>query len=133
MLGGVSTIRAFGQQNVFIVENQRRIDRNQMCYLPAISVNRWLAVRLGSFSFIYKDAGLIIYRGIGSFVNTTLSTVGMYSSCHQGSQCWLSWSRALLRTEYYEFSGTLHFSFVLVNVYAYRLNTVLELVCEVCK
>ncbi|KAF8586432.1 metal resistance protein YCF1 [Ramaria rubella] len=45
-LAGVSTIRAFGQQQIFISENQRRIDRNQMCFLPAISVNRWLAVRL---------------------------------------------------------------------------------------
>lgn len=46
-LNGVSTIRAFAQQAVFIRDTQLRIDRNQMCYLPAISVNRWLAVRLG--------------------------------------------------------------------------------------
>lgn len=46
-LNGLSTIRAFGQQKIFILENHRRINRNQMCYLPAISVNRWLAIRLG--------------------------------------------------------------------------------------
>ncbi|KAG6844742.1 hypothetical protein H0H87_004074 [Tephrocybe sp. NHM501043] len=45
-LAGLSTIRAFGQQSLFIAANQRRIDRNQICYLPSISVNRWLAVRL---------------------------------------------------------------------------------------
>ncbi|GJJ11410.1 hypothetical protein Clacol_005643 [Clathrus columnatus] len=45
-LNGVSTIRAFAQQTVFAHENQLRIDRNQMCYLPSISVNRWLAIRL---------------------------------------------------------------------------------------
>jgi ABC-type multidrug transport system fused ATPase/permease subunit len=45
-LAGLSTIRAFSQQSVFIANNQRRIDRNQICYLPSISVNRWLAVRL---------------------------------------------------------------------------------------
>ncbi|KAG2139678.1 ABC transporter type 1, transmembrane domain-containing protein [Suillus clintonianus] len=45
-LAGISTIRAFDQQSVFIASNARRIDRNQLCYLPSTSVNRWLAVRL---------------------------------------------------------------------------------------
>ncbi len=45
-LNGLSTIRAFGQQQLFISNNERRVDRNQICYLPSISVNRWLAVRL---------------------------------------------------------------------------------------
>ncbi|KAI9464554.1 P-loop containing nucleoside triphosphate hydrolase protein [Lactarius psammicola] len=45
-LSGLSTIRAFGQQAVFAEINERRVDRNQMCYLPSTSVNRWLAVRL---------------------------------------------------------------------------------------
>ena len=45
-LNGLSTIRAFNQQSVFIATNERRVDRNQICYLPSISVNRWLAVRL---------------------------------------------------------------------------------------
>ncbi|CAE6434162.1 unnamed protein product [Rhizoctonia solani] len=51
-LGGLSTIRAFGQQAVFMAQNEAKLDRNQMVYLPAVSVNRWLAVRLellGSF------------------------------------------------------------------------------------
>ncbi|CAE6457349.1 unnamed protein product [Rhizoctonia solani] len=51
-LGGLSTIRAFGQQSVFMTQNEAKLDRNQMVYLPAVSVNRWLAVRLellGSF------------------------------------------------------------------------------------
>ncbi|CDO77661.1 hypothetical protein BN946_scf184969.g12 [Trametes cinnabarina] len=45
-LNGLSTIRAFSQQHLFIANNERRVDRNQICYLPSISVNRWLAVRL---------------------------------------------------------------------------------------
>jgi hypothetical protein len=45
-LAGLSTIRAFHQQAIFVQNNQHRIDRNQICYLPSISVNRWLAVRL---------------------------------------------------------------------------------------
>ncbi|KAI0080155.1 metal resistance protein YCF1 [Panus rudis PR-1116 ss-1] len=45
-LNGLSTIRAFSQQSIFISNEERRVDRNQICYLPSISVNRWLAVRL---------------------------------------------------------------------------------------
>ncbi|KAH7904260.1 P-loop containing nucleoside triphosphate hydrolase protein, partial [Hygrophoropsis aurantiaca] len=45
-LSGLSTIRAYNQQSNFIANNARRIDRNQMCYLPSTAVNRWLAVRL---------------------------------------------------------------------------------------
>jgi ABC-type multidrug transport system fused ATPase/permease subunit len=45
-LSGLSTIRAFNQQAIFTEINERRVDRNQMCYLPSTSVNRWLAVRL---------------------------------------------------------------------------------------
>lgn len=33
-LNGLSTIRAFGQQQLFISNNERRVDRNQICYLP---------------------------------------------------------------------------------------------------
>jgi len=45
-LTGLSTIRAFNQQAIFTEINERRVDRNQMCYLPSTTVNRWLAVRL---------------------------------------------------------------------------------------
>lgn len=45
-LNGLSTIRAFNQQAIFTEINERRVDRNQMCYVPSTTVNRWLAVRL---------------------------------------------------------------------------------------
>lgn len=45
-LSGLSTIRAYGQQEVFQANSLRRLDRNQMCYYASISVNRWLTVRL---------------------------------------------------------------------------------------
>ncbi|KAJ7583390.1 ABC transporter type 1, transmembrane domain-containing protein [Mycena floridula] len=45
-LAGLSTIRAFNQQGLFTATNQRKVDRNQICYLSSISVNRWLAIRL---------------------------------------------------------------------------------------
>lgn len=43
---GVSTIRAFGEQERYINESERKVDLNQVCYYPSIIANRWLAVRL---------------------------------------------------------------------------------------
>lgn len=45
-LGGVSTIRAFRQQQRFELENEWRVDANLKAYFPSVSANRWLAVRL---------------------------------------------------------------------------------------
>jgi ATP-binding cassette, subfamily C (CFTR/MRP), member 1 len=45
-LGGISTIRAYRQQNRFQLENEWRIDANLKAYFPSISANRWLAIRL---------------------------------------------------------------------------------------
>ncbi|TIC23626.1 hypothetical protein E3Q12_01940 [Wallemia mellicola] len=45
-LGGLPTIRAFRQQSRFIASETLRMDRNLMASLPAMSINRWLAMRL---------------------------------------------------------------------------------------
>lgn len=45
-LGGLSTIRAYRQQDRFEHENEWRVDANLRAYFPSISANRWLAVRL---------------------------------------------------------------------------------------
>ncbi|CAN7993271.1 unnamed protein product [Ixodes pacificus] len=45
-LSGVSTIRAYGAQERFVLESNHRVDYNQMCYYPSTISNRWLAVRL---------------------------------------------------------------------------------------
>ncbi|EFW99233.1 ABC metal ion transporter [Grosmannia clavigera kw1407] len=45
-LGGTSTIRAYGQQKRFEMENEWRMDANLRAFFPSISSNRWLAVRL---------------------------------------------------------------------------------------
>ncbi|RPA87355.1 hypothetical protein BJ508DRAFT_357771 [Ascobolus immersus RN42] len=45
-LGGISTIRAYGQQRRFESDNEWRIDSNLKAYFPSINANRWLAVRL---------------------------------------------------------------------------------------
>lgn len=61
-LGGISTIRAYRQENRFALENEWRMDANLRAYFPSISANRWLAVRLefiGSI-IILAAAGLAI-------------------------------------------------------------------------
>ncbi|XP_006462121.1 hypothetical protein AGABI2DRAFT_151707 [Agaricus bisporus var. bisporus H97] len=69
-LAGLSTIRAFHQQSIFIQHNQYRIDRNQICYLPSISVNRWLAVRL-------EFVGALIILCVSCLAVTALITSGV--------------------------------------------------------
>nr|UYV50462.1 YCF1 [Agaricus brasiliensis] len=69
-LAGLSTIRAFHQQPIFIQHNQYRIDRNQICYLPSISVNRWLAVRL-------ELVGALIILCVSTLAMTALVTSGV--------------------------------------------------------
>ncbi|KAG6899872.1 hypothetical protein C0993_005842 [Termitomyces sp. T159_Od127] len=69
-LAGLSTIRAFNQQSLFMSANQQRIDRNQICYLPSISVNRWLAVRL-------EFVGAMIILIVALLAMTALITTGV--------------------------------------------------------
>lgn len=85
-LGGLAVIRAFGQQSRFIATSEARVDRNQQCYLPSVTANRWLAVRIeavgsviiflaSSLAVLLKtrngnmDAGLL-----GLMMSQTLST-----------------------------------------------------------
>ncbi|KAJ2726275.1 hypothetical protein GGI07_000752, partial [Coemansia sp. Benny D115] len=75
-IGGVSTIRAYGQQSRFVVENEHRLDKNIRVYYTYISLNRWLTLRLETLGntvmlgttllaiislhyFGYGDAGLV--------------------------------------------------------------------------
>ncbi|KAM6496895.1 metal resistance protein YCF1 [Amanita muscaria] len=68
-LAGVSSIRAFNQQSVFMTNNQLRLDRNQICYLPSIYVNRWLAVRLefvgATMLFVVATLAIVALRTTG--------------------------------------------------------------------
>ncbi|OAX83617.1 hypothetical protein ACJ72_02017 [Emergomyces africanus] len=66
-LGGISTIRAFRQQERFSKENEYRMDANLRAYYPSISANRWLAVRL---EFI----GSVIILAAASFPILSVAT-----------------------------------------------------------
>jgi len=69
-LNGLSTIHAFRQQTIFTQNNHFRIDRNQICYLPSISVNRWLAVRL-------EFVGALIILTVSLLAMAALITTGV--------------------------------------------------------
>ncbi|KAF8202113.1 multidrug resistance-associated ABC transporter [Pholiota molesta] len=69
-LAGLSTIRAFHQETIFVAANQKRIDHNQICYLPSISVNRWLSVRL-------EFVGALIILIVAFLAMSALITTGV--------------------------------------------------------
>lgn len=66
-LGGISTIRAYGQQERFSMENEWRVDANLRAYFPSINANRWLAVRL-------EFLGSLIILGAASFAIIAVSS-----------------------------------------------------------
>jgi ATP-binding cassette, subfamily C (CFTR/MRP), member 1 len=66
-LSGVSTIRAYKQENRFIRTNEDRVDYNQRAYYPSVASNRWLAVRLELIgSFIVFGSALFAVLTVGS-------------------------------------------------------------------
>lgn len=85
-LGGLTTIRAYEKTASFTDAFEARVDRNQMCYFPAITCNRWLAVRiemLGSsvifFAstaavFMVTTSGAISAGLLGLMLSQVLST-----------------------------------------------------------
>ena len=49
---GVSSIRAYGVQDKFISESNRRIDINNSCFYSSFTATRWLSIRLEFFGYI---------------------------------------------------------------------------------
>jgi ABC-type multidrug transport system fused ATPase/permease subunit len=80
-LGGITTIRAFRQQQRFELENEWRVDANLRAYFPSISANRWLAVRLEFIGgvVILAAAGLSIIS-VSNHSGLTEGTVGLAMS-----------------------------------------------------
>lgn len=65
---GVQAIRAFNQQERFILESERKVDLNQVCYYPGIVSNRWLAVRLemiGNSIIFFAAMFAVLSKGPG--------------------------------------------------------------------
>ncbi|EAW12826.1 ATP-binding cassette glutathione S-conjugate transporter YCF1 [Aspergillus clavatus NRRL 1] len=79
-LGGISTIRAYRQQDRFTLENEWRMDANLRAYFPSISANRWLAVRLefiGSVVILASAALSIVSVATGSLLSSGMVGLAM--------------------------------------------------------
>ncbi|KAL8667629.1 MAG: hypothetical protein Q9202_000484 [Teloschistes flavicans] len=79
-LGGMTTIRAYRQQDRFALENEWRVDENLRAYFPSISANRWLAVRLefiGSFIILAAAGFAIISVATGSGLSAGMVGLAM--------------------------------------------------------
>ncbi|KAK8748981.1 hypothetical protein OTU49_015623 [Cherax quadricarinatus] len=63
---GASTIRAYSKEQEFILESEKKVDLNQVCYFPSVMANRWLAVRLETIGNILTfSAALFAVMGRG--------------------------------------------------------------------
>jgi ABC-type multidrug transport system fused ATPase/permease subunit len=56
-LNGVSTIRALKLQNLFATISMEKIDDNSRAYIPFITSNRWLGLRLGFVGVLLTASG----------------------------------------------------------------------------
>ena len=79
-LGGITTIRAYRQQQRFALENEWRVDANLRAYFPSMNANRWLAVRLefiGSFIIFAAASFAIISVATGSELSAGMVGLAM--------------------------------------------------------
>ncbi|PNP80958.1 hypothetical protein FNYG_05425 [Fusarium nygamai] len=95
-LGGLTTIRAYSQQERFSLESERLLDANIKAYVLSITANRWLGVRLefiGSI-IILSAAGLALARlSLGSHLSAGMAGL-MISYALQITQSFSSLVRA---------------------------------------
>lgn len=73
---GASSIRAYHQQERFVVESNNRVDHNQVAYYPSICANRWLAIRLeflGNLIILFAALFAAIQRNYGDQINLPIS------------------------------------------------------------
>lgn len=92
-LGGLGTIRAFGQIAHFVDSADARVDRNQECYLPSVTCNRWLAVRiemLGSTVILLSSTLAVAIKANGGRMNAGL--LGMMLSQALNTTQALNWT-----------------------------------------
>lgn len=59
-LSGLATIRAYGEQNVFLAQNVHKVDTENRAYLLTVFNQRWLGIRLDFFGAILSFVVAII-------------------------------------------------------------------------
>jgi ABC-type multidrug transport system fused ATPase/permease subunit len=80
-LGGISTIRAYRQEERFSLESEWRMDANLRAYFPSISANRWLAVRLEFIgSVIILASALLSIIAVATGTKISAGSVGLAMS-----------------------------------------------------
>ncbi|KAL5019773.1 hypothetical protein ScPMuIL_002665 [Solemya velum] len=75
-ISGASTIRAYGQQDRFIDESLKRVDKNSIFYFAGIASNRWLGFRLefiGNFIVLAAALFAVISDVSGGMVGLSVS------------------------------------------------------------
>ncbi|CED82203.1 metal resistance protein ycf1 [Phaffia rhodozyma] len=101
-LSGLSSIRAYSQTARFSAHNEAFLDRNNACYLPSVSVNRWLAVRLEFLgSLIMLAAALVSVVALIVSRNVDAGLVGLmmsYAVSVTGSLNWVVRSASEVET-----------------------------------
>ncbi|TYJ52875.1 hypothetical protein B9479_006510 [Cryptococcus floricola] len=92
-LTGLAVIRGYGQKERFIANNEARVDRNQACYMPAMTINRWLAVRLEALgSLLMFSTALVSVAALVNSSGVDAGLVGLmmsYTISVTGSLNWL--------------------------------------------
>lgn len=92
-LGGIATIRAYRQQQRFLLESEWRVDSNLKAFFPSISANRWLAIRLEFLGavVIFAAAGFsIVSVASGSKLEAGMVGLAMsYALQITGSLNWI--------------------------------------------
>ncbi|KAG6330747.1 hypothetical protein ID866_8342 [Astraeus odoratus] len=124
-LAGLSTIRAYNQQPIFIANNARRVDRNNMCYFPSMSINRWLAVRLEFVGavIILCSAVLAVTAVVTSNVDAGLvGLVLSYALNTTGSLNWLVRSASEVEQNVVSVERIIHYANELPSEASFELS-----------
>lgn len=69
---GSSTIRAYSNQRLFILENEKRIDRNLKATWARFLISRWFSLRLEIASFVITSAVAYSTVFLRPYFNTTI-------------------------------------------------------------
>ena len=89
-VNGVSTIRAFKQQNRFCAESEAHVMNSVRCFYLSVSSNRWLGVRIetiGNFVVLFAAIFAVLSRGL---ISTGLAGLSItYSLNMTDSLNWL--------------------------------------------
>jgi ATP-binding cassette subfamily C (CFTR/MRP) protein 1 len=79
-LTGTSTIRAYGETKRFEVENEKKLDVNNMAYFCQLCSQRWLSIRLeviGSIVIAFVGLFCIVGKLMNNFLNVDGGLAGL--------------------------------------------------------